>query len=142
MHTKKTLLIVDDEPGIRHYFTMALETPTLAVDSRGTLQDAQHYLTQHDVDAVITDVSLRGSSGSEGLDVATLVRKEHPKASVVLMSNRSPDEMEELAKSCGADMWLKKPVRLRCLRKTLQRLGFKVSGPGATLPVDDEDAPC
>ena len=60
---RAVVLVVDDEPGMRHFLQKALAPRVASVLVAGSAEDAEGLLPQHHVDLVVLDIALPGKSG-------------------------------------------------------------------------------
>lgn len=106
--TPETILVVDDEPGVRDVTRRVLERAGFAVVVAGDVEAATAALDQEGpFDLVLTDLSLPDGDGKE---VAGLARGHLPGVPVLLMSGYSErSEQEELLQGSGITEYLSKP---------------------------------
>lgn len=90
----------------------------------GGLSEAMVLLGSHCFDAVITDLSLEGTRGLEGLEVARSAKTRNPGVKVILVTAYGGDEIGEQVAECGVDLELAKPVSLALLRQVLTDFGL------------------
>jgi DNA-binding NarL/FixJ family response regulator len=97
----RTILIVDDHAGFRLSARSLLELDEFeVVGEAGDGHDALEAVTRLRPDVVLLDIGLPDMSG---LDVAErLASTAAPRAVVVLISSRSPDQISARATGCGA----------------------------------------
>lgn len=65
--TAPSVLIVDDEEGIRNFLSRSLERRGWRVTTTGSAEDAAIHLERHCVDLIILDIALPGRSGLDWL---------------------------------------------------------------------------
>jgi DNA-binding NtrC family response regulator len=104
-----SILIVDDEPGIRELLGIMLETCgyTVATAEDG-IQAPKVMATRH-IDLVITDLLM---PERDGLEFITEVRKKYPGVKIIAMSGGghiARDSYLRIAKTFGAHFLLEKP---------------------------------
>lgn len=75
------LLIVDDEPDIRHLYAAELEDEGYQVETAGSAKEAADLLQQRDYDLAVLDIQMPGESGLQLLQ--GLVR-DKPDLAVIL----------------------------------------------------------
>ena len=112
-----SLLIVDDDPDIRHALQDLLEHEGYLVESVSTGQKALVRVTQQHFDALILDVGL---PDQDGLSLLPVVKEADPLVTVVMTSAHVTKEQRAHALSLGALAWLDKPYSREEL-KTLLR---------------------
>ena len=101
-----TVLVVDDDPDLRHVLRSFLTHDGYQVLEAGSGPQARKHL--HDVDAVLLDVMMPEESG---LDVLGDVRKQLPHLSVVMVTASHDVTDAVRAMKMGAFDYLLKPVR-------------------------------
>jgi DNA-binding response OmpR family regulator len=81
----KTILVVDDEAGIRQLISLILRQGGYAVLEAEDSETAANIHQRHQgkIDLLLTDVSLPGPSGC---DLATTLRESEPDLQVIFMS--------------------------------------------------------
>lgn len=120
MLTGKTILIVDDEDGIREIVILELEMHGCRVLQASGGQEALGILQRERIDAVLTDVRMPGGNGLDLLDHARALK---PAPEVFLMTGYSDISAED-AKARGAAGTFQKPFALQHVVETIRaRLG-------------------
>jgi CheY-like chemotaxis protein len=104
-----SILVVDDEPGIRELLSLMLEAAghTVTVAEDGI--QAPKILESQPIDVVITDLLM---PERDGLEFITEVRKKYPKVKIIAMSGGghiARDSYLRIAKNFGAHVLLEKP---------------------------------
>jgi DNA-binding NtrC family response regulator len=107
-----TVLVVDDDAGIRESAAMALEKVGLKTVQAGDVTTALQLLRAHRVDVVLSDIYMPGETGLTLLQ-AIAERPDPPR--VILMTARGTIETTALAQRIGAFDYLAKPFDLRDL---------------------------
>jgi len=113
------ILVVDDNPQIRNFCRLALESPDASCDEASDGPAALAAIDEHRPDIVLLDVDLPTMSGHE---VLKRIRANplHPFLKVIMFSGRaSPDEMAQ-AMFNGADDYLTKPFSVNQLQAHVQ----------------------
>ncbi|HSY49892.1 MAG TPA: sigma-54 dependent transcriptional regulator [Thermoanaerobaculia bacterium] len=105
-----TVLVVDDDAGIRESAAMALEKVGLKTLQAGDVTTALQLLRAHRVDVVLSDIYMPGETGLTLLQ-AIAERADPPR--VILMTARGTIETTALAQRIGAFDYLAKPFDLR-----------------------------
>jgi DNA-binding NtrC family response regulator len=105
-----TVLVVDDDAGIRESAAMALEKVGLKTLQAGDVTTALQLLRAHRVDVVLSDIYMPGETGLTLLQ-AIAERPDPPR--VILMTARGTIETTALAQRIGAFDYLAKPFDLR-----------------------------
>jgi DNA-binding NtrC family response regulator len=115
-----TILVVDDEPGMRTYMTTLLETYSYRVELADGGMDAitriQRGLSPN---LVLLDVNMPGLDGIETLEQ---IRRLAPSLKVVMVSCVSETKKVVRAMQLGAEDYLTKPVQEADLENTLRDL--------------------
>jgi DNA-binding NtrC family response regulator len=104
-----TVLVVDDDAGIRESAAMALEKVGLKTLQAGDTVEALQLLRAHRVDLVLSDIYMPGETGLTLLQAIT-ERRDPPR--VILMTARGTIETTALAQRIGAFDYLAKPFDL------------------------------
>ena len=115
----ETVLIVEDDPFVRSYAVMSLQTLGYqvipAVDGREALQKLQ---TGMHVDLLFTDIVMPG--GVNGWELAGLARKTRPELRVLLTSGYALETLVASGHLHDGSMILSKPYRKAELAKRLR----------------------
>jgi CheY-like chemotaxis protein len=104
-----SILIVDDEPGIRELLGMILEAAGHSVVSAVDGVEAPKIMASRDVDIVITDLLM---PERDGLEFITEIRAKYPKVKIIAMSGGchvARDSYLRIARTFGAHFLLEKP---------------------------------
>jgi DNA-binding NtrC family response regulator len=104
-----SVLVVDDDPGIRESAVMALEKVGHRVFQSEDVPSALQVLRDHRVAVVVTDIYMPGDNGLTLLQAIT-ERRDPPR--VILMTARGTIETTALAHRAGAFDYLAKPFEL------------------------------
>jgi signal transduction histidine kinase/DNA-binding NarL/FixJ family response regulator len=118
---RERVLVVDDEESLVRLATRTLtELGYAPVGFTASAAALDAFLAdQNQFDAVITDESMPGLSGSE---LIRRVRRIRPTIPILLVSGYLSPEVVERAREAGADEVLKKPLSARQLATSLDRL--------------------
>ena len=113
------ILLVEDEPALRHAIARALRTDGHAVDTVGTRAAAEVEARVHDYGLVILD---RGLPDGDGLDTLRAWRRQGRRHPVLVLTARDsvPDRISGL--DSGADDYVVKPFDLGELRARVRSL--------------------
>lgn len=109
------LLLVEDDPAIRRFVTLALEDMTVDLRTAGTLAEAQTEVALQAPDLLFTDLTLPDGDGMSLLERACREPRWLGDALVVVFSARVSAESRRRALSLGAWRMLDKPVPLQTL---------------------------
>jgi NtrC-family two-component system response regulator AlgB len=114
-----SVLIVDDDPGIRAHLTAYVREIGHAAEAAADAMAALAIVSRRTFDAVLTDVRM---AGMDGFALLQELRQRHPETGVVLMTAYAtvPDAVE--AMRSGAHDYLVKPFSLEQVGLVLARL--------------------
>ena len=104
-----SILVVDDEPGIRELLCLMLEAAGHTVASAEDGMEAPKVLASTPVDVVITDLLM---PERDGLEFIGEIRKKFPAVKIIAMSGGghiARDSYLRIAKNFGAHVLLEKP---------------------------------
>jgi CheY-like chemotaxis protein len=104
-----SILIVDDEPGIRELLSMILEAAGHSVVAAEDGIEAPKIMAARGVDVVITDLLM---PERDGLEFITEIRSLYPKVKIIAMSGGghiARDSYLRIARNFGAHYLLEKP---------------------------------
>ncbi len=104
-----SILIVDDEPGIRELLSMILESAGHSVVVAEDGIEAPKVLASREVEVVITDLLM---PERDGLEFITEIRAKYPKVKFIAMSGGghiARDSYLRIARNFGAHFILEKP---------------------------------
>ncbi|MDR3247318.1 MAG: sigma-54 dependent transcriptional regulator, partial [Treponema sp.] len=104
-----TILIIDDEPGIRHTLASILEDEDYTVHTAEDAIVGLETLGRLDIDLVFLDVLLPRLGGMEALEQ---IRRDWPGIEVVVISGHANVDMAVRAVKLGAFDFLEKPLSL------------------------------
>jgi DNA-binding NtrC family response regulator len=120
-----TVLVVDDDAGIRESAAMALEKVGLKAVQAGDVTSALQALRAHRIDLVLSDIYMPGETGLTLLQ-AIAERRNPPR--VILMTARGTIETTALAQRIGAFDYLAKPFDLNeLIARVRAALGDRVA---------------
>jgi DNA-binding NtrC family response regulator len=120
-----TVLVVDDDIGIRESAAMALEKVGLKTVQAGDVTSALQALRAHRIDLVLSDIYMPGESGLTLLQ-AISERRNPPR--VILMTARGTIETTALAQRIGAFDYIAKPFDLsELIARVRAALGDRVA---------------
>jgi DNA-binding NtrC family response regulator len=121
-----TVLVVDDEPGMRNFLVKTLAPRAGQVFDAASAEEAEGLLARHRFDLLILDISLPGKSG---IDLLKQLRAEGHPGEVVLITAFADLDTAIEALRAGAGDFLLKPFRvtqvLNAFRHGLERARLK-----------------
>ena len=107
-----TLLVVDDEESILFAMGEYFRLRGCEVDCAREAEEAEALLAHRHYSAVVADLRLTGSYGTEGLQLVSDVCRRSRGTRVVLLTAHGSREIEAEALRRGADALLHKPQPL------------------------------
>ncbi len=107
--TDTSVLIVDDEEGIRETLSGIFQDEGYDVISAGSGEEALKILKEQSPDLVLLDVWL---SGIDGVETLQEIKKTNPELPVVIISGHGNIELAVKATRVGAYDFLEKPLSL------------------------------
>jgi two-component system nitrogen regulation response regulator GlnG len=131
-----TLLVVDDEPSILHFFRRAFPGPHVTLRTAATADEGLAAVERERPDAVVLDINLAGQSG---LDTFRKIHERDPKVPVIFVTGHGTADTAIEAMRLGAFEYLLKPLELDQLTDLVDR-AFEISRlmrVPATLPEED-----
>ena len=132
----QTILVVEDDFGVRSTIVNFLELEGYTVDAVSNTRDAMERLAANAYPLVITDIYIDDRTG---LDVLMKAKEHDPNCPVILMTARGTMETVMTATRNGAFDYLAKPFELDTLLEAVKRaLDVSVSGDGE---VEREELP-
>jgi DNA-binding NtrC family response regulator len=106
------LLVVDDDDSVRRTYEAYFARAGFEVEGAATLKEAAERLAGAAFDAVIADVSLTPTVGSEGLAIAAYLRQVRRAPPVLVLTAYGEPEKAAAAARLRVDAFLHKPVSL------------------------------
>lgn len=104
-----SILIVDDEPGMRNFLVKTLVPRCHSVHAAGSAEEGAQFLQQQHVDLIVLDISLPGQSGVVWLKS---LREQGYRGSVILITAFADLETAIEALRAGASDFILKPFRV------------------------------
>src|SRR5271170_8049646 len=136
---KGTILVADDDRGIRTVLDQALGRAGYEVRTTGNAATLWRWVSDGEGDLVITDVIMPDENG---LDLLPRIRKIRPELRIIVMSAQSTLLTAVKATERGAFEYLPKPFDLRELVSLVERaLSTPQSAPAADPDEPDEQLP-
>jgi DNA-binding NtrC family response regulator len=116
------LLVVDDEESICFSMCEYFSLQGYKVDTASELEEAEKLLDAADYKVVIQDLRLTMRSTHDGLDMIKLIREHNPQTRIIVLTAYGSAEIEDEARRCGADAFLRKPKPLSQVAQVVQGL--------------------
>lgn len=114
-----TLLVCDDEPGIRQSLVLFLGRLGYEVIEAATADAAVELLEHRRFDLILSDIALPGSH--TGLDLLAVAKQRSPDTDVILMTGHMDLDFAINALKRGAADYFKKPFLFDELKHSVQR---------------------
>lgn len=118
MSNKSTILICDDETGIREALKLILENDYQLFFARHG-RDALDQVKAHSPDLVIMDVKMPHLNG---LDALPKIRQARPQVRILMVTGYESSDVATEAINRGADDYLTKPFAREKLKEKVQAL--------------------
>jgi two-component system, OmpR family, response regulator len=122
--TEPQVLIVDDDPSVRHLLDRALRTEGFQTLTVMDIPSGMSALRAHSIAAVILDMLFVNSAGQSGLDLLRHVRSvpQFARLPVLVLTGftLNNDVISEV-KALGGELW-QKPISPRALTERLKAL--------------------
>ena len=107
--TLASVLVVDDEPGMRNFLLKALEPRVSQVMAAASAEEAEELMRRHRFDLLILDITMPGKSG---LELLRDLREQGNASEVVLITAFADLDTAIEALRAGAGDFLLKPFRV------------------------------
>ncbi len=108
----KTVLVVDDEEGVREVVSEAISSMGFMVHRAESGEKALDMMSEKRIDMVITDVKMEGM---DGVALARRLRDRFPKLPLALMTAYPSDMLEQMLQEKKVDYLLEKPFLMKDL---------------------------
>lgn len=118
-----TLLVIDDEPSILHFFRRAFPEPEVNVITSASAAEGIEKVAEHRPDVVILDINLGDESGLETFD---RIRSIDARIPVIFITGHGTTATAIEAMRLGAYEYLLKPLELDHLCDVVAR-AFEIS---------------
>jgi signal transduction histidine kinase len=119
---RETILVVDDEPGIRQGCQRVLEPEGFQVETAATLREGLAQLQSHEFDLVLVDVMM---PDGRGFDLLAPIHEQDPDTIAIIITGYATVELAVEAIKAGAYDFIAKPftpdVLLLTVNKGLER---------------------
>ena len=116
------LLVVDDEESICFSMSEYFSLHGYRVDTARELEEAEKLLEATEYKVVIQDLRLTTTRNPDGLDIIKMIRSQNPQTRIIVLTAYGSTEMEDEARRCGADAFLRKPKPLSQVAQVVQGL--------------------
>lgn len=115
--TQFKVLLVDDEEEFVKTLGERLEMRGMTPDTAFTGEAALQRIAEEQPDIMILDIKM---PGIDGMEVLRRVRKAYPRIQVIMLTAHGTEKDQEEAERLGAFAYLRKPVDLEMLTKTMR----------------------
>ena len=116
------MLIVDDEESICFSMSEYFSLHGYKVDTARELEEAEQLIESGDYAVAILDLRLGVAQNADGLAIIKLLNDRRPETRVVVLTAYGSAEIEDEARRCGADAFLRKPKPLSQVAQVIQGL--------------------
>jgi DNA-binding NtrC family response regulator len=116
------MLIVDDEESICFSMSEYFGLHGYTVDTARELEEAEKLIEHNDYVVAILDLRLGVAHNADGLEITKVLHEHQPNARIVVLTAYGSAEMEDDARRCGADAFLRKPKPLSQVAQVIQGL--------------------
>jgi len=119
---KPRLLVVDDEESICFSMSEYFSLHGFKVDTAKEIEEAEKLVESSAYQVIIQDLRLGTTRDPDGLSVIKLAHQRHPETRIIVLTAYGSAEMEDEARRCGADAFLRKPEPLSQVAQVVQGL--------------------
>jgi len=116
------LLVVDDEEAICFSMSEYFSLHGYKVDTAREMDEAEKLLDTSEYKVVIQDLRLSLTTKSDGLEMIRSIRAHNPQTRIIVLTAYGSAEVEDEARRCGADAFLRKPKPLSQVAQIVQGL--------------------
>jgi CheY-like chemotaxis protein len=114
----QTILIVDDDPEVRHVLRAMLEAAGYSIAEADNGRQALAECRKHSVRVMITDLVM---PEREGIETIKMARQTYPGLRIIAISGAFGGEYLRIAKLLGADAALPKPLHMDALLEAVRK---------------------
>ena len=116
------LLIVDDEESICFSMSEYFSLHGYDVDTARETEEVEKLIESTEYKVVVQDLRLDKNGNTQGLDMIRMIREQNPQTRIIVLTAYGSAEMEEEARRCGADAFLRKPKPLSQVAQVVEGL--------------------
>jgi two-component system response regulator CpxR len=132
------VLLVDDEREFVHTLSERLQTRNLPAEIVYDGEQALACVENEPPEVMVLDLKM---PGIDGIEVLRQVKQTHPEVEVIILTGHGSEREEQLARELGAFAYLRKPVDVDVLTRTMQAAYRKLgTSPPRTGPEGAERA--
>ncbi len=104
------VLVVDDEPSVRHFFKDLFEEMNMLVDTVDTGHDGLKMAEMDTYQLIFLDIKLKDW---DGIELLKAIKEKNVHAKIIIISGFLTDDIIKEALTNGADSYLFKPLSAR-----------------------------
>jgi CheY-like chemotaxis protein len=123
------LLVVDDEEAICFSMSEYFSLHGYKVDTAREIEEAEQLLGASEYKVVIQDLRLSSTNNSAGFEMIRTIREHHPPTRIIVLTADGSAEVEDEARRCGADAFLRKPKPLSQVAQVVKSLIESIESP-------------
>ena len=116
---KGTVLVVDDDVAVRRVTERALASFGYRTLGAGSAEEALKLLGNVPVRAVLVDLGLPGTSGTE---LVRRIRERLPEVRIAVVTGMAQEDVAHAVREAGADLLIAKPYGVGELRRAVEQL--------------------
>lgn len=116
------LLVVDDEASICFSMSEYFSLQGFEVDTATETEEAEKLVETTGYQVIIQDLRLGTNRDPDGLKIIKLAHQHHPETRIIVLTAYGSAEIEDEARRCGADAFLRKPKPLSQVAQVVQGL--------------------
>ncbi|OKO72635.1 response regulator FixJ [Bradyrhizobium sp. NAS96.2] len=116
MTTRRTILVIDDDPAMRDSLAFLLDVNGFAVTSYETATDFLDHLAGGTVDCIVSDIRMPGMSG---LELVRKLKADAVACPVILMTGHGDVALAVEAMKAGAVDFIEKPFEDEALLRAI-----------------------
>lgn len=132
MTTRRTILVIDDDPAMRDSLAFLLDVNGFAVATYETAADFLNHFGSSTIDCIVSDIRMPGMSG---LELVRKLKADAVACPVILMTGHGDVALAVEAMKAGAIDFIEKPfedeVLLRAIRDALDSQPMKTADDSA-----------
>ncbi len=113
-----SVLIVDDEPGMRSFLKKALSKKFALVETASSVEDAEQLRSRCHFDLLVVDIRLPGRSGIEWHEA---LNDQERRSDIIFMTGYADMDVAIKALRAGASDFIMKPFHLEQMMKAVDR---------------------
>lgn len=123
----RKILVIDDDPVARNLYTNALQKAGFEAIGTERVIGITPQINEFAPDIILLDVMMPAVSGDKIVNILKQSIRSNP--AIILLSNKSEDELKKLMTECGADDYVLKISGLtQLLRKVNEHIWKRKSG--------------